>query len=208
MDRKLFSGSLIVLMLIPLITGFTREAGVKVRNSSPIGYINIIVESNTNRLYFKYNLSEGCLPVGNGLQPAGDREEASSVNLSIPVRDFQCANALVYYDFLNLLKATQYPLMKIVIPRESFYQLRKDNSPVLHGVIITIAGISRDYDIICTIDDRNDNSSILIGTVRIMLTDLEIDPPVKFLGLVKVKDEIIVNFGFCLEEQSPVISNI
>lgn len=200
--------SLIVLLLVPLITGFTREARIKEGTGPPVGYIDIIVESNANRLFFKYNLNEGCLPVGGGIQPAGEEENASPVIFSIPVKDFQCANDLVYRDFLTLLKANQYPLMKIVIPQESFYQLGKDNSSTLHGVIITIAGVSKDYDIICTIDDRRDNSSILNGTARIMLTDLKIEPPVKFLGLVKVKDEIIVNFGFCLEDKGTALSNI
>ena len=201
-------GSLIVLLLIPLITGLTNEDGPNELKGPPIGYINIIVESSTNRLFFKYNLSGGCLPVGNGMQPTGDKENASSVILSIPVRDFQCANALVYYDFLTLLKANQYPFMKITIPRESVYQLQMYNSSTLQGVMITIAGVSKDYDILCTLDNRDNDNSILIGTARIMLTDLDIEPPVKFLGLVKIKDEIIVNFGFCLEEQGPAISNI
>lgn len=70
---------------------------------------------------------------------------------------------------------------------------------ILRGVTITVAGVSNQYDIICKIVKGDNENQIPDGTIRIKLSDLEIIPPVKLLGLVKVKNEIIIDFELCFK---------
>jgi hypothetical protein len=39
-----------------------------------------------------------------------------------------------------------------------------------------------------------------MGTLKVRLTDLEIEPQVKYFGLVKIRDEVIVKFGFSYKD--------
>jgi len=72
----------------------------------------------------------------------------------------------------------------------------------LKGVSITVAGVSNQFDLNCKIDKVDNENQILNGTTRIKLTDFEIVPPVKLLGLVRVKNEIIINFKFCIKSNT------
>ena len=105
---------------------------------------------------------------------------------------------MAYNDFLTLLKERQYPEMTISIPQEVTSLKYSTDSVILNDVLISIAGVSKKYDIECRIENLNKDDQFLIGTAKIRLSDLEIEAPVKSFGLVKVRDEIIVKFGFCL----------
>jgi hypothetical protein len=73
---------------------------------------------------------------------------------------------------------------------------------LLKGISITVAGVSRQYDINCKIHNVDNENQVLNGTALIKLTDLEIVPPVKMLGLVKVKNEITINFELFIKSSS------
>ena len=62
---------------------------------------------------------------------------------------------------------------------------------------ITIAGITRTYKIDCSLMNCSENT-LLIGSQKIMLSDFKLKPPEKLYGLVKVDDEITVNFSIIL----------
>jgi len=156
-------------------------------------YIYIGVESNINQFSFLYN----------SLYPAHNRdqvrtEDTGYLEISIPIRDFEASNPLMYNDFLKLLKAKEYPRLKICI---SNYQLeiawRDRDVPLPNNIQITLAGISRTYEIGCTLDNCDKNLYIS-GAAKIKLSDFDISPPAKFNGLVKVRDEISVNFGLMI----------
>ena len=61
---------------------------------------------------------------------------------------------------------------------------------------ITIAGVTREYHVFCLVNSCSDNLIYVSGYRYIKLTDFNLDPPKKFQGLVKVKDEVLINFGF------------
>jgi hypothetical protein len=72
--------------------------------------------------------------------------------------------------------------------------------PVLnpnYAVMITIAGVTREYDVECVIQNCGTHY-ILRGSKAVRLTDFNLAPPEKLSGLVKVKDEIKVSFGIIL----------
>jgi len=201
---KLFS---LILILFPLIVeGKGKDAGEKsVKDGCSAGFINITVESNINRLFFNYDLNE--VNVHNVYFMGTGREKAMSASLvKVPVRDFKSSNKLVYRDFLTLLKAEQYPFLEVRIPQHYGIIHQTNGSFLLKGLSIKVAGVTKEYDIYCKIEQMDGNNQILSGSARIKLTDLDIDPPVKFSGLVKVNDEIIVKFGFCLRYSNDIIT--
>ncbi|OGG00069.1 hypothetical protein A2Y99_01395 [Candidatus Gottesmanbacteria bacterium RBG_13_37_7] len=60
-----------------------------------------------------------------------------------------------------------------------------------------LAGVTRIYRIGCNFYNCGNNLYIQ-GLKMIKLSDFNIQPPVKLNGLVKVKDEIAVNFGLII----------
>src|SRR4030042_370936 len=184
-----------VFLYFPL-AGFIIDNDEPVGKAPANGFIDITVESNVNRLFFSYPLSR------TSIYDAGEsgNEESEAVNIIVPVRDFRCSNETAFRDFLTLLKADQYPELSITVPQDYLLQNTQNEQVTIHDVIINIAGVSKKYDIACRVENRNSQDYILVGTVKIRLTDLKIEPPVKYFGLVKIKDEVIVKFGFSLED--------
>jgi hypothetical protein len=190
---------LILIICLPGFAGSGLADGLKSGGTNiSSGFIGITVLSNINKQFFQYNLKQQCLPIA---KESENRNTAgiSASSIIIPVEEFKCTNKFVYKDFLTLLKVQQYPYLEIDIPYNSGTKNKLANSVILRGVTITVAGVSNQYDISCKIDKGDNENQILDGTVRIKLTDLEISPPVKFFGLVKVKNEIIINFQFCIK---------
>lgn len=178
---------------------FIRVAGLwavegKTEGKEPAtaGYMDIIVESNINRLSFSYDLTETNLH--NDVQLSGS-SDSGYTSIVIPVRDFRCENKIAFNDFITLLKADKYPVLTINIPYRMMFQPYHSDSLILNNLTATIAGISKKYDIACRIENMNTDGCLLSGTLNIRLSDLDIVPPVKYFGLVKVKNEVIVKFG-------------
>jgi len=125
-----------------------------------------------------------------------------SGEVSITSTDFDCNNALMTKDFKKTIEVDQYPTIKV-----KFLSLTKDSETVnqenLEGEVeITLVGISRKYPISCVFLAKNGDNALFSGERRILLSDFNIEPPVKFFGTVKVQDSIIVNFSLVLEKQS------
>jgi hypothetical protein len=197
--RKLL---LILALCSPVLPGFSLDDGLKsvsINNSS--GFIYITVLSNINKESFQYNLKQQCLSY-RAQQETGYVQDTSVSRIIVPVKEFKCTDRYVYKDFLTLLKVEQYPNLEIDMPHNSNIEYYTDNSVILKGVSITVAGVSRQYDINCKINNVDNDNQILNGTALIKLTDLEIIPPVKMFGLVKVKNEITINFEFCLKSSN------
>ncbi len=191
---------LILILLFPVLVGFREDDSLKSeRTNYSSGFIDITVETNINRLFFRYDLKEWCLSVMGAKEPYYTHDTSVS-RITIPVKDFKCANKFVYRDFLTLLKVDQFPNLEIAIPQNPDIVSHKEDSVTLNEVSLTVAGMTKKYDIDCEIERTDDESQILSGIIRVKLTDHEIDPPVKWLGLVKVKNEIIVKFGFCFKK--------
>jgi len=192
--------AIILLLLLSFVMSSFRITESPGSRSSPnLGFIDIVVESNVNRMLFTYQLDQNSLIMNNsGINTGGN--DTSSIQIMVPVRDFQCGNPFGYKDFITLLNASQYPYMKIAIPRKAFFGKGTDTSLILNGVLLTVAGVSRNYNIPCNIEMSGNGNQLVVGTTMLKLTDLKIEPPVKSMGLIKIKNEIIVNFGFRVTE--------
>jgi hypothetical protein len=192
----------LLLILFVSLSSFTvniQETELNLENTgSAAGSIKITVFSNIDKQFFQYNLKQQCLSISEGIKP-GYAYGPESSRITIPVREFKCSNKTAYRDFLTLIKADQNPYLEIYIPDNSNVVYNKEDSVVLKGVSIIVAGTSKKYDLFCRIIKDGDQNRILNGTTGIKLTDLGILPPVRLLGLVRVKNEILINFEICLK---------
>lgn len=192
-QSKSMRKNLIIIIVTILFFPLSSLTWIQQGNESPVtGYLDITVESNVNKVLFSYPISDMNLAPGNN---------AMMTNIVVPVKDFRCDNKIAFRDFLTLLKADEYPDLTIAIPWKVIEQLRHRNSVRLRDITINIAGVSKEYDIVCTAENAGPDK-ILAGTIRIDLSDLDITPPVKYFGMVKIKEEVIVKFGLGFKDQS------
>lgn len=184
------------IILFFILTSF-KNSGIDSIAESPVtGFLNITVESNVNKVLFSYPIT------GQNMQPSAEPQKSGSMaDIVVPVRDFRCNNKVAYRDFVTLLKADQYPDLIISIPRRAFRQIMSESEFTLHNILINIAGVSKKYDITCK-TEPDGSGNILVGTIVVDLTDLNITPPIKYFGMVRIKDEVIVKFGLGLLSQS------
>jgi len=103
----------------------------------------------------------------------------------------------MYDDFLKLIKAREFPVLRIIISKKQLERSFKTERNSCPDIEIMLAGVTRIYKIDCDFYDCGNNLFIQ-GLKMINLSDFNIQPPVKLNGLVKVKDEIEVNFGLII----------
>jgi hypothetical protein len=190
----------ILIFLFTLMVGFTTVEGGPEGKGPATGFIDIAVESNVNIVNFTYALNDKVLSENDEISSVASDSEVESI--IVPVKDFSCNNEQAFHDFLTLLKANEFPNITITIPKSILMQVHPGESVIIHNVLINIAGVSRKYDINCIEENNYSKEYVLVGSIKIRLTELDIKPPVKFFGLVKIKDEVIVKFGFNLENNS------
>ncbi len=161
--------------------------------------ISIIGHTNINSFWLKY--SENKSP-----QRATDVAETPnlktrSITIAIPARNFVFSNRLMRNDFLSLIHADKFPDINIQLQGfKGLANLKNDSSEIML-VNITLAGVKRAMSVYCNITRNSDNHFILSGSQLIKLSDFNLVPPSKFLGLVKVNNELIINFEIKLMVQ-------
>jgi hypothetical protein len=154
-------------------------------------YVYISGESTISPFSFRYNTADISGKKNLELRDSGILE------ISIPIRDFEPSNPMMYGDFLTLMKESEYPRIVVSFSRRQLQKLGQEHNSSCPEIRITIAGITRVYQIECSMVKCSDQL-YLSGEKRIRLSDFRLRPPEKLLGLVKVHNEINVNFGFII----------
>jgi len=153
-------------------------------------YLYINGESNINQFRFSYNTPN----IRNIDNISKDKE---SIEISIPIREFEASNPMMYADFLDLMNEAEHPRIIVSFSKRQLQSTLQDYTEPCPVIQITIAGITRSYNVVCSVVKCADNL-YLRGEEVLKLSDFKLRPPSKLLGLVKVNDEINVDFGFII----------
>jgi hypothetical protein len=160
-------------------------------------YIIITGSTNVNSFQF-HQIPERIAPILLTSLKDGGNSFISRTRIKIPVKRFKADNPFIYKDFMDLLKAAEHPYITVDLPKPFESSLQSDSGKF--DIRITIAGISKEYKANCFSDVCDDGNTFLFGTQIVRLSDFNIDPPEKTFGLIKVKDEVIINFGFAFAQ--------
>jgi len=176
----------IMLLSTPCLFGQTM-----VSDRMPIcdNYLHIRGVSNVNQFSFLYNSVPKINPKN---EPTGDTME-----INIPIREFDASNPMMYKDFLELMKENEFPRITVSFSRKQLETAIRDDSEPCPEVRIIIAGISKTYMVDCQVEKCSGNY-YLKGNEVVRLSDFKLKPPSRLLGLVRVSNEIDVNFGFII----------
>lgn len=164
---------------------------------------NIVILGSTNINQFQLVYSEQSFSNFD----INDTSRASRLTVSIPAIKFKAESKLMYRDFLQLINAKEHPLINISLGEKFSSSLFSDSLKAKHSVKITINGVMNSYNCISELSRSYYNEWQLSGKLKVKLSDFGIDPPVKFFGVVKVKDEVFITFRILFLLDNNEISN-
>ena len=118
--------------------------------------------------------------------------KANSMNL--PVNQFDCANKMINKDFSEVLQADKHPNIQI-----QFVALERwTGAPNIGGTAyITLAGVTKPFTIHYDVNSTARNL-LLKGHQKISFSDFGLKAPEKMMGLIKVQDNLEVEFHLAL----------
>ena len=149
-----------------------------------ISYFQILGRSNLNTFYLEYapaKCADSCLI----------KQINGAVTLFVPVACIKGENKLLERDMYDLLQVNQHPYIVINPHLDSTVD---PNRPTLLKFCITIKGVQNCYYLSLLELSESNNKNNLKGQIKLNLTDFDIRPPEKFMGLVKVRNEVIISF--------------
>ena len=124
-----------------------------------------------------------------------------NADIRLKTKLFDCSNKLMNPDFRNLLKADQYPYIRIKVLEidknpgqvKNYLVSNYDRNMLLLTVEIMIAGQKKIYNLPIEVADNRDNN-FYKGHLKMNIRDFGLTPPRKMLGLVVVDEMVSIDF--------------
>jgi len=162
-------------------------------------YLKIHGRTNVNSFSCGYREEIPKDTLSISISRMGDKILLSNAEMKVPVKGLDCGNAMMNSDLQALLKQDEHPEIAIRIKSlELSERFAKANETGFidagYAVVeFELAGVSKEYRI--PIDSYNELiDQYFLGKKTINITDFNLSPPKKFLGLVKVEEEIAIDF--------------
>ncbi len=108
---------------------------------------------------------------------------------------FDCGKRAINRDLQKTLKADDFPFMELSIKTAEI----ADSVPFSSDLRVSIAGKTNIRPVTITAYSSSDSKITFSGNGQILLTDFGLEPPTALFGLVKVNDEIEINFELSIE---------
>lgn len=155
-------------------------------------FVRIEGSSNVNQFYFEQNVTKP--------RPGITIYQQSSeyIELELPVKYFEASNPRMRNDFMELIKASDYPYISIFIKLSENNFEPQLNQKVTSTIKVKLAGQEKEYQLPGTIHVCENNSLRLQGTLELDIKDFNLKPPTKFMGMVKVNREVFIKFGLII----------
>lgn len=131
--------------------------------------------------------------------------------LTVLTKSLDCRHKIMNRDMYQTLKAEYYPtitlsLSQVLIPLNNINARWKLEGPVTTEAFLTLAGMKRKIDLLVTISQPFSNIYRFTAKKSLLLTDFGITPPTVLMGMVKVKNEIILDIDLYISAYSPPAS--
>lgn len=152
--------------------------------------------SNVNDFECNYNSP----PAADTLEYAVEFKESEihveGDELNMYVESFDCGKKGINRDFRKTLRSEEYPTINVTLER----LIHENGRPVIAEVLITLAGVSRIYQVDISNQTLNNDVREIYGKQVIRLSDFNLEPPRALFGLVKVRDEMDINFTLSVKQ--------
>ncbi len=158
-----------------------------------------VIEGKTNVHQFNcvfdtYKIPEDTFSIAYYTQ--NNQIQVEDALISLPVRYFDCGIKMMNRDLQELLKSEEYPNVDVKI--KNLYLQQDSTNYAAHfvsaEVLLTIASVCQTY-YMNGITEQHGDDLAFDGSLCIQLTDFNLEPPKKALGLVKVDNSITIDLN-------------
>lgn len=110
----------------------------------------------------------------------------NKINAEVPMLNFDCGNKLMTKDLRSTVKSKKFPNSYVCIS-----DIKPYNNDYKCNLTFLITDKTLKYNnfILYKADHK------IQGAINLNFSDIDLEPPVKMAGLIKVKDQIIVDFS-------------
>lgn len=118
--------------------------------------------------------------------------------VGLDAASFDCGMPVMTHDFSKTIKATQFPQISIEFISFERIPVYTSQDKFKGKMKISLAGVTKTFQMDCTIDPKETGVIHLKGGRSFTFSDFELEAPKKMMGLIKVEDELMVNFHLVL----------
>ncbi len=189
--------------VVLLVMGFapTRERGVLIHRFVVQPSSKLTIDGKTNINSFQCAITQYFGSDTLVLQEGGrnKRPVFTKGHVGLEAASFDCGMPVMTKDFGKTIKAEEYPFIVI-----EFISFEKGSGSQLSGgkfngkLKISIGGVTRAFDVDCTIEATESGQIHLKGGRDFTFSDFDLEAPSKMMGMVKVNDALKVNFHLVL----------
>lgn len=152
-------------------------------------HILISGSSNFNNFEIVFDSTEPIVSYVDNLS------DENSLIFNVPVEKFKANNHLMLQDFKRLIQAEKFPNIGIFLAEKELGESGKiDEFTLGIDVWIMVAGCKKKYTIPVNDICVNELNESLSGMVLINLADFNLNNLDRFFGLIKLKNEVLINF--------------
>jgi hypothetical protein len=165
----------------------SNKTKVKITNQSEV---IIKGKSNLNTFECKYNSVFIEDEIHVSLVKQNSKIILDGAKIAIKSTGFDCAHKIITKDFKSLIKANEYADIKLEVK-----EINTLKETLFAKVKVDIAGISNEYCVPVQFDAKTNNVK---GQLKINIKEYHLKAPNKLLGMVKVNDQVDINFNLFL----------
>jgi hypothetical protein len=189
---------IILLMVLPATAQQTDSVFVQKMVVNKESHVLILGRSNVNQFTFEMNSYQR----GDTLVVVQENKQSAALFreglLRLPIVDFKNENKGLTNDFREMLKAKDYPdITMTFISLNALPEQGLQQDTLNARVEVNLAGVKKilDFNVLAA---GKEGGMTLDGSMDLHFTDFGLVPPSKFLGLIKVKNDLKVNFQLVL----------
>jgi len=169
-----------------------------------LGELSIEGSTNINDFIFFWENSFVNQKNPSILSKICENNNSENLNFNIPLQSFEGGNQAMRNDFLQLVKASEYPLVAVGL--EKIKPECEDSSKQIIDLSVTLAGVKKTVQADYTSSTDSENRLILSGSTSFLLTDFQLEPPEKAMGLIRVKNQVFIKFDIVIQNSDTNIN--
>ena len=195
----------ILALTAALTTAIGTQAGAQARMSvQPDSKVTIAGNSNVHAWSCKSSEFQASIELDSAYQtrPMTDlAKPIKRVAVSVPVKSLKCGNGKMDQNMYKALRAAEFPDIRYVL---TTYEVdagltTRDGFTAKSFGELTVAGKTLPVEIPITALRAEGGSMSGEGTLKLLMTDFGIKPPVALLGTLRTRNEIQISFKVQLD---------
>ena len=158
------------------------------------------IQGKTNVNSFQCYCAPPASVVGFNAESSSETQKLNfkKAALTVLTKSLDCRHKIMNRDMYQTLKAEHYPtitlsISQVLIPIHSINARWKLTGPIATEAYLTLAGMKRKIDLLVTISQPFSNIYRFTAKKSLLLTDFGLTPPTALMGMVKVKNEIVLD---------------